>query len=142
MDISMSEFEFSPNRIEAKVGQEVTLNLVNNGALEHEIMFGRTMMMNASGAPAGYETDMFMMTGMEPSVMFEDTMGGMDMGEGTMGSGEHGGYMVTVPGMGGQTAQMTFTVTEDMIGEWEFGCFVQEGVHYEQGMHGTFIVTQ
>lgn len=139
--IRMSEFAYEPNRIEAKVGQQVTLNLVNDGALEHEIMFGRTMMMGDGGQPDGYETDMFMMANMDPSVTFGEGMEGMDMGEGAMGMDEHGGYMVTMPGMG-QTAQMTFTVTEEMVGEWEFGCFVQEGTHYEQGMHGTMVVTQ
>ncbi len=145
LTIRMSEFVFEPNRIKAKVGQQVTLNLVNDGALEHEIMFGRTMMMGNAGQPDGYETDMFMMANMEPSVTFGEGMAeGMDMGEGKMGmtSGEHGGYMVSLPGMGGQTAQMTFTVTEDMVGEWEFGCFAQEGIHYEQGMHGTMVVTK
>ena len=141
MTIRMSEFAFEPNRIEAKVGQQVTLNLVNDGALEHEIMFGRNMMMGDAGQPNGYETDMFMMANMQPTVTFGEGMDGMDMGQGMMGTGEHGGTMVTMPGMGG-TAQMTFTVTEDMLGEWEFGCFAQEGVHYEQGMHGTMAVTQ
>jgi plastocyanin len=145
MNINMSEFAFTPNVIEAKVGQQVTLNLVNDGALEHEIMFGRNMMMGDAGQPNGYETDMFMMANMQPTVTFGEGMSeGMDMGEGEMGmtSGEHGGYMVSLPGMGGQTAQMTFTVTEDMLGEWEFGCFAQEGAHYEQGMHGTMVVTK
>lgn len=144
MDIHMSEFAFAPTRIEAQVGQQVTLNLLNDGALEHEIMFGRSMMMGGNGQPNGYETDMFMMANMQPTVTFGEGMAeGMDMGEGEMGmtSDEHSGYMVSLPGMGGQTAQMTFTVTEDMIGEWEFGCFAQEGVHYEQGMTGTMVVS-
>jgi len=49
MTIRMREFAFEPNIIEAKVGQQVTLNLVNEGALEHEIMFGRNMMMGDAG---------------------------------------------------------------------------------------------
>jgi len=144
MTIQMNEFAYTPNRIEARVGQQVTLNLVNDGALEHEIMFGRNMMTDGQGQPNGFETDVFMMANMQPTVTFGEGMQvGMDMGEGEMGmtSGEHGGYMVSLPGMGGQTAQMTFTVTEDMIGEWEFGCFAQEGTHYQQGMTGTMIVT-
>ncbi len=51
--IEMSKYAFTPNTIEAKVGQQVTLELVNNGTLEHEIMFGRdTMMME--DRPNGY----------------------------------------------------------------------------------------
>ena len=116
MDMDMSEFAFTPNTIEAKVGQQVTLNLTNRGALQHEIMFGRNAMM-LDGQPNGYEMDMFSMAGME-----------------------HGGFSVILP-PGQQTAQMTFTVTEDMVGEWEFGCFEQDGVHYTAGMTGLMVVT-
>ena len=137
MDMDMSEFAFTPNTIEAKVGQQVTLNLTNRGALQHEIMFGRNAMM-MDGQPNGYEMDMFSMAGMDPSVTFgggmeDDTM----MGEAGM---EHGGFSVILP-PGQQTAQMTFTVTEDMVGEWEFGCFEQDGVHYTAGMTGMMVVT-
>jgi len=37
---------------------------------------------------------------------------------------------------------MTLTVTEEMVGEWEFGCFEQDGVHYTAGMKGMMVVTQ
>jgi len=61
---------------------------------------------------------------------------------GMTGTEEHGGFMVSLPGMGNQIGTMSFTVTEEMLGEWEFGCFEQEGIHYEQGMYGTMVVTQ
>ncbi len=138
VNVNMSEFSFSPNVIEAKVDQQVTVNLVNTGALQHEIMFGRNAMM-MGGQPSGYEMDMFSMAGMEPSVTFGGGMGGDTMmGESGM---QHGGFSVILP-TGNQTAQLTFTVTEDMIGEWEFGCFEQEGTHYTAGMKGTMVVTQ
>jgi len=137
MDISMAEFSFTPDVIEAKVGQQVTLNLTNRGALQHEIMFGRSAMM-MGGQPNGYEMDMFSMAGMDPTVTFG---GGMEddmmMGEAGM---QHGGFSVILP-PGQQTAQMTFTVTEEMMGEWEFGCFEQDGVHYTAGMTGMMVVT-
>ena len=139
INMTMSEFAFSPNVIEAKVGQQVTINMMNTGALQHEIMFGRNMMMN-NGQPDGYETDMFSMAGMEPSVTFAGMDGmdeGMMMGQSGM---QHGGYSVVMP-TGDQTAQMTITVTEDMMGEWEFGCFEQDGVHYTAGMVGTMRVS-
>jgi uncharacterized cupredoxin-like copper-binding protein len=28
-----------------------------------------------------------------------------------------------------------------MVGEWEIGCFSQDGVHYDAGMKGTFVVS-
>ena len=139
-DMTMSEFSFTPNVIEAKVGQQVTINMMNTGALQHEMMFGRNMMMS-NGQPNGYETDMFSMAGMEPSVTFPGGMEGMegDMEMGQSGM-EHGGYSVILPA-GDQTAQMTFMVTEDMVGEWEFGCFEQDGIHYTAGMRGLLTVT-
>jgi len=140
MDISMTEFTYSPEVIQAKVGQQVTLNLTNTGTLQHEIMFGRTAMMMGD-QPSGYEMDMFSMAGMDPSVTFSGGMEGMEddmlMGEAAM---EHGGLPVILP-VGEQMAEMSFMVTEEMVGEWEFGCFEQDGVHYTAGMTGRMIVT-
>jgi plastocyanin len=139
----MSEYAFSPDQIELQVGQEVTFTIVNVGALEHEIMFGREVMMT-DGRPAGYRMDMFESAHVEPEVMMET---GMEMGdehqdeEDDHGEEEHAGFMVYLPA-GDDQATMTFTVTEEMVGEWEIGCFELEGVHYDAGMIGTLVVTQ
>ncbi len=140
MNINMNEFAFTPNVFEAKVGQQVTINMMNTGALQHEIMFGRNMIMS-NGQPSGYELDMFSMAGMEPSVTFSGGMEGME-GDMLMGQSgmEHGGYSVILPA-GDQSAQMTFTVTDEMVGEWELGCLEQDGVHYTAGMNGMLVVT-
>lgn len=132
--IEMSEFAFTPDTIEAKVGQQVTLELVNNGTLEHEIMFGRDPMMMGS-LPNGYQTDMFQMANVEPQVTMQNGMDQM----GSAGGASHSGIMVVLP-KPGDKATLTFTVTDDMQGEWEFGCFSQEGVHYNAGMKGKFVV--
>lgn len=132
--IEMSEYAFTPDTIEAKVGQQVTLNLVNKGALEHEIMFGRNVMM-MDNHPNGYQEDMFEMAGIEPTVMMMESM--EEMGEGE--EEDHSGFMVHLPETGNE-ATITFTVTKDMVGEWEMGCFELEGVHYTSGMVGKFIV--
>ncbi|HUF39368.1 MAG TPA: cupredoxin domain-containing protein [Anaerolineales bacterium] len=126
--VEMTEFAFTPNEFEVQVGQEVTFHLANHGALEHEFMIGRSPMMMDS-MPGGYEHNMFEHD--EPMVMGGEAhheMGGMDHG-----------FMVAIP-RGGDDATITFTVTEDMIGEWEIGCFTDGGSHYDQGMHGTLIV--
>lgn len=135
-DVDMSEYQYTPNTFEAKVGQQVTFHLVNTGQLEHEIMFGRNVDME-NNRPSGFEVDMFEAAGVEPTV----TEMAMPMEGDEHMADEHHGFMVTVP-QNGATADMTFTVTEDMVGEWEIGCFLLEGVHYEQGMHGTFTVTK
>lgn len=149
LTIEMSEYAFSPDQIDLKVGQEVTFTIVNAGALEHEIMFGREVMMT-DGRPSGYMMDMFESAHVEPQVMMET---GMEMGdehqdeaddhnEGDEHEGEdHHGFMVYLPA-GDDEATMTFTVTEEMVGEWEIGCFELDGVHYDAGMIGTLVVTQ
>ncbi|MCB2160493.1 cupredoxin domain-containing protein [bacterium] len=147
LTIEMSEFAFNPEHLEFQVGQEVTLHLKNVGALSHEIMFGREVAMK-DGQPFQYRTDMFEAAHVEPVVMMGE--GPQTEGEATMpmddqgneelsGEEEHGGFMVHMqPGQDEST--MTFTVTEDMVGEWEIGCFDQNGVHYNAGMFGSLTV--
>jgi len=132
-DIDMAEYSFSPERLNLKVGQEVTINLSNSGQLQHEIMFGREM-MKIDNRPAGYMEDMFEAGGVEPEV----TQVGEPEHEGE--EEMHTGFMLALPTDG--TATMKFTVTEGMLGDWEMGCFEQDGVHYDAGMIGSVSVSQ
>lgn len=131
-DIDMTEYAFTPANLEFKVGQEVTLNLTNSGQLQHEVMFGRQVMM-MNNRPAGYTEDMFEVGGVVPEVQ---QVGEPEEEEGEM----HEGFMVAIPQDG--TGTIKFTVTKDMVGDWEMGCFEQDGVHYDAGMKGTVTVTQ
>ena len=133
--IEMSEYAFAPYTIEAKVGQQVTIELINKGVLEHELMFGRDVMM-MNNRPDGYQSDMFEMANVEPQVMMQEEMSGMGDSE---QRADHSGFMVVLPKTGDK-ATLTFAVTKDMQGEWEIGCFSQEGVHYDAGMKGKFVV--
>jgi uncharacterized cupredoxin-like copper-binding protein len=133
--IEMSEYAYEPDTIEVKAGQEVTLELVNVGQLAHELMIGRGVMM-MENRPSGYQTDMFTSVGVEPEVMMMEGMAE----EGGHEEEGHTGFMVLLD-KSGDKATMTFTATQGMVGEWEMGCFEQEGVHYDAGMVGTFIVT-
>jgi plastocyanin len=128
--IDMSEYAFTPDTIEVKVGQQVTLEMSNDGVLAHELMIGNQVKM-VDNRPSGYEQDMFEAAGLEPSVV------GGEMEEGD--HGHHEGFMLILPKTGDK-ASMTFTVTKKMVGEWEMGCFEQEGVHYTAGMKGKFVV--
>jgi plastocyanin len=131
--IEMTEFAYSPDMLELKVGQEVTLQLINKGALPHELMAGRNVIMEGA-IPSGFEQDLF--AGQEPVVV----MGTGEESEHSM-EHEHGNdaFMLSVPGS--EEASLTFTVTEDMVGEWEMGCFLDGGSHHIQGMDGKIIVT-
>ena len=124
--MDMAEYTFTPSNLELKVGQEVTLTLVNKGNLQHEIMFGREV-MKTNNRPAGYQEDMFAAGGVHPEVT-QSVMSDEEIPEG------HSGFMVVLP-VGAQ-ATMKFKVTEGMVGDWEMGCFEQDGVHYDAGMKG------
>ena len=66
-DINMTEYAYSPENLNLKVGQEVTLNLINSGQLQREIMFGGEV-MKMDNRPAVYRVDMFEASGVEPEV--------------------------------------------------------------------------
>jgi plastocyanin len=134
--IEMTEYAFSPDRIELKVGQEVTLELVNLGLISHELMIGQDV-ARSNNRPSGFHKDLFEIAHVEPVVV-----GGSEAGEHSAdghGADHAGSFMVVLPEKGDQ-ARLTFQVTEDMVGEWELGCFEQEGVHYDAGMKGMLVV--
>lgn len=163
LTIDMSEYAYEPADLEFQVGQEVTLHLTNSGALEHEIMFGREVMMT-EGRPSGFNVDMFESAGVEPVVsvekmeeehaegdehMDDEHAEDEEHAEGDEHMDEehaedehaHSGFMVMVP-VSHDVYSMSFTVTEEMAGEWEIGCFLLDGVHYESGMAGSLTVKQ
>ncbi|GAB4577366.1 MAG: hypothetical protein Fur0022_00970 [Anaerolineales bacterium] len=129
--VEMTEFAYTPNTIEVQVGQEVIIHMTNQGALSHEFMIGRNMMM-MDGAPSTFETNMFEKQG---PVM---SGGSNEHDMSSMDDPDHG-FMVAISS-GGEDTTMTFTATEEMVGEWEIGCFTDGGSHYLQGMTGKFIV--
>ena len=132
-DVEMSEYVFSPDLLEVKVGQEVTLNLINSGAVEHELMIGQNVILE-DGRPSGFEKDLFVSAGVEPEVSGSKPEG--ESADGHMH--DNPGVMVTLPA--GEAGAIKFVVTKDMVGEWEMACFSQEGVHYTAGMRGKLVV--
>jgi len=124
--IRMTEFKFEPNTVQIKAGQEVRLTLINEGTLEHEFLVGRN-------AGEGFEIDLF---DRDPSrVQIAD---GKDYHVGSAEDIAAEGYHVEIEP--GGTVVMVFTVPADKAGEWEMGCFLQEGVHFTAGMKGTLTV--
>lgn len=164
--IEMTEYAYNPENIELRVGQQVILHLINTGQLEHELVIGRNL-STTDNRPNGYQVDFFESAGVLPMVEFSDEIV-MDESKEDAGhthqeddpksedansevveshaheeadahEHEHAGFLVALP-QGSQEATLTFTVTEDMVGEWELGCFVEDGLHYDAGMHGILIV--
>lgn len=56
---------------------------------------------------------------------------GMEMGE------VHGAMVMLDPKA---EATLTFTVPSDKVGTWVFGCFQEDGLHFDSGMRGVLIV--
>ena len=134
--VEMSEYAFSPERIEVKVGQEVTLKLVNLGLISHELMIGQEV-ARSNNRPSGFQKDLFEIAHVEPVVVGGSTAGGHSSAG--HGADHSGSFMVVLPEQGDE-ASLTFQVTQDMVGEWELGCFEQDGVHYDAGMKGMLVV--
>jgi uncharacterized cupredoxin-like copper-binding protein len=169
--IVMDEYTFEASDIELKVGQKVTFTLENVGQLDHELMIGRTVTSDSQGRPSGYAEDLFVIAGVMPELVGggsimdhgdghsmeemdhsdEADMEDMDHGDeeaaDSADADEHdmdamaGGVTMLFQPVGSDSSQVTFTVTEDMLGDWEMGCFQLDGVHYTSGMVGTLTVT-
>lgn len=131
--IHMTEYAYDPSTIDAKVGQQVTIDLVNDGKISHEILFGRDVRIT-DGHPDNYNTDMFKAAGVVPTIT------GSSEEPPQPGEVPYNGYEVHLA-KPGDKATISFQVTQDMVGDWEMGCFELDGVHYTSGMKGTFTVT-
>jgi hypothetical protein len=44
--------------------------------------------------------------------------------------------------MGSGMTVIEFTIPEDRVGEWEMGCFEDNGTHYDDGMRGKVIIVE
>ena len=157
--IVMSEYAFDSNAIELRVGQQVTFVLENSGQLDHELLIGRNVTNDDQGRPSGYAQDFFVVAGVMPQLVGGgmvmdhsdegDEMEGMDHGddaEAETDADEHdmdamGSVTMLFQPVGSDSSTVTFTVTEDMLGDWEMGCFQLDGVHYTSGMVGALTVT-
>ncbi|MEW6240793.1 MAG: hypothetical protein AB1564_08305 [Chloroflexota bacterium] len=140
---------FSPDMIVLTAGQHVRLIVENMGQKNHEFMIGRTVIFNDAGEPDGFEEDFFspiadqinLELGMGASLIMDgQVMEGMDMSGGGMDD-MHMGWMVMNNAGSGQSI-IEFTVPESAVGEWEMGCFEDNGSHYDDGMHGKVVVVE
>lgn len=152
---------FGPDTIMLTAGQHVRIMVENHGMKNHEFMIGRNVMYTEAGAPNGFEVDFFegiedqvnVELGESASLMIDGEtimMGGMGEGEESgmhdmegMGEEEvmHMGWMLESP-MGSGMTVIEFTVPEDRVGEWEMGCFEDNGTHYDDGMRGKVIIVE
>lgn len=147
--ITMNDYTFRPNRITARTGQTVTITLVNASTQKklHEFMVGREVAREPGKRPTGYTRDLFERIAIKVSnakgIWRSNDGEAMVTGEmkpemGGMAMAGHGGFMVELKA--GGTATLTFTIPAERVGEWEIGCFSEDGDHYLKGMKGRFVV--
>jgi uncharacterized cupredoxin-like copper-binding protein len=151
VQIKVGEFYFKPETVQLKAGQEVKIELVNEGKIEHEFMVGRGVkteqgeheMHEAMHNASEYEHSegMHEMHG-EMSKRFEKNFfDGIDV----VAQTKNGAEFMRVPGHGTMVglkpqgkATLTFKVPTDRKGEWMMACFMPG--HYEAMMKGKVIV--
>jgi len=142
-ELNPNKYAYEPNTIRVKAGQEVRITLVNEGEKDHEFMVGRDVMI-MNGNPSGFKEDFF--EGIE--VRAERNGQPVELAElsGEEGAHEHEaeemghhGFMALLY-EGDEPVTLIFTVPEDKVGEWEIGCFQDDGDHWEKGMKGKLIV--
>lgn len=91
---------------------------------------GKDMGMEMGEAGMGMEENMRVV--LKPGFHAE---GGMAMEEG--GEDHHGNMVIMDPV---SEVVLEFTVPEDKVGTWVFGCFQEDGLHFDAGMRGWLIV--
>lgn len=160
-NISMTDYNFSPSEMTWRVGQTVTLSLINNSpdqpGKQHEFMVGRTPMtqetvlgkVQSDGfmqsfftgvtvrLEGGYGLQMIApgsarLTGVDPQKLLMPGMQGMTGMTGMQGAEMSEFMSVLMPG-----GQLSFSFTvPNKPGRWTFACFQQNGQHYLNGMQG------
>lgn len=158
--IAMTDYAFTPNHMVWRVGDRVTITLVEKSQATpekpHEFMVGRTPRTEETvfgiHQEDGFETPFFSgveieivsgaglqmlmpgdakLTGLAPmKVMSPGPMEMHHMEEMT-------GFMPLV----GPKGNLTFSfIVPDKPGEWTYGCFQQDGQHFLNGMKGTITI--
>lgn len=153
--ISMTDYNFAPDQMTWRVGQTVTITLINNSPVQpgkqHEFMVGRTPIKEdtvfGKAQRDGFVNPFFnsvtirlengrglmmlaqgsaRLTGVDPMKLLAPDMGGMQMMQ-------MSDFMsVLMPG-----GQLTFSFTvPNKPGSWTYACFQQDGQHYLNGMQG------
>jgi uncharacterized cupredoxin-like copper-binding protein len=159
IQIIIGDFYFKPKTIQLRAGQQVKIELVNEGKLEHEFMVGRGLKteegkdethkgmheaneekQETSKGEHEHQGETHAHSGMSKG--FEkDFFEGVEVAVQT----EKGSDFMKVPSHGNMVtlkpegeAALTFKIPTDRKGEWQMACFVPG--HYEAKMKGKIII--
>lgn len=133
IEIAMVDHAYKPSDVTVPAGQEVTLQFVNEGTVEHYFVVGDTIASNQDG----FEQNLFRGVSIEKNKQTEDHE---EEGEEEHEEGGHENMFELPPGGSGS---MTFTLPASKAGTYTIACFETTGgeKHYQMGMEGTLTVT-
>ena len=136
LNIALEDFKFSVDDIVLEVGQKVRIVLTNESATEDHMLTMGNGVVRPEGFADGYMEDLF--DGVEVEVIgpAKRVIAGEAIltREGEVATKEGRGFMVLLE----PSAESTIIefIVPNKVGEWEFGCFEDDGDHHEKGMHG------
>ena len=139
LNITMADFEFTPDKIDLESGTKVRVTLRNESAdQDHGFMIGESVIRDG-GAASGYEKDFFERVEVKVIGPAKQVVAG-----GALLTREGGGAAETIEGgngfmvLIGPSSESTIIefVVPPKYGEWEFASFEDDGTQYEDGMRG------
>lgn len=131
--ISSTDFAFKPNALRWKVGQQLRITLANEGQKDHEWVVGKTV-MSMPGMAKTFNDQFF--AGVD--VTFERD--GKPADPSTVWMKEMGPDERSVALPAGTSPVTVIFIVPNKPGEWEMGCFEDDGAHYDDGMKGKVTV--
>lgn len=123
VELVMEDYQFVPDQLHLPAETPLTITVVNRDENVHRVTFGRSVIIE-DGEQFGFEQDLF--AGLDPVVVpRRAVVGGVD---------HDGPLEVSVDP--GERADISVTIPEEHVGEWEMGCFNACGAHYRAGLAG------
>lgn len=133
VNITMTNYAYEPSDVSLPAGREVTIQLNNEGSVEHYFVVGETVASDEDG----FEQNLFSGVSVEKNkqIKGQDDEGEEDEEE----EGSHENVFELPPGSSGS---MTFTLPASKAGTYTIACFeTTDGEkHYQMGMEGTLTV--
>lgn len=134
INITMTDYAYEPSDVTVPAGREVTIQLNNEGSVEHYFVVGDTVASDEDG----FEQNLFSGVSIEKNKQTKghDEEGQDDEEE----EGSHENVFELPPGGSGS---MTFTLPASKADTYRIACFETTGgeKHYQMGMEGSLTVT-
>ena len=130
--IDMDDYKFVPDTVHIPAEEQVVLQFINIGTVDHEFMAGKEVNSDFTG----YNVDLFANVDVKKEKGEVKKKPAVPAPEKPR---QPGVALVLLPA---QSGSMSFTLPKDKTGEWEMGCFIPLGelTHYHAGMKGIVVV--